>query len=193
MPRALMLITAAALAVFSLALAHTTAAPAAPQEASMPAQKLTTCLWFKDNAEQAVNFYTSTFKNARIITTNRMPSDTPGRPGAVVSITFELEGQRFLALNGNQRHSFNESISIAVSCETQQEVDALWAALTRNGSVSMCGWLKDEYGVSWQIIPTALIELMHDKDPEKSRRVVGAMLQMQKLDIAKLKQAHAGE
>lgn len=154
-------------------------------------QKITPFLWFNDNAEEAMNFYVSIFKNSRILDVTRYGDGGPGPKGRVMSCTFELEGQRFMALNGGPLYSFNEAISLFVSCETQEEVDDLWTKLTADGgSPSRCGWLKDKFGLSWQIIPSALTELMADPDPEKAKRVVQAMLKMDKIDIAALKKAH---
>lgn len=161
---------------------------------SMHSQKITTCFWFKENAEQAVEFYVATLQNSRVLSVDRMPAEKPGDVGPAISLTFELEGQRFIAINGNPGAAFNDSVSLMVACETQAEVDHLWTKLTADGGAeSQCGWLKDKYGVSWQIIPTTLIELMHDKDPAKAKRVVDAMLQMKKIDIAKLRAAYEGK
>lgn len=149
-------------------------------------KKITTFLTFKDQALQAAQYYTSTFKNSKIT------SQTPGPGGTVMSVTFELEGQEFIALNGGPSFSFSDGISLLVSCETQGEVDELWAKLTAGGSETQCGWLKDQFGVSWQIIPTALTRLMSSSEPGAAGRVVQAMLQMKKLDIAALQKAHDG-
>jgi predicted 3-demethylubiquinone-9 3-methyltransferase (glyoxalase superfamily) len=161
-------------------------------------QKITPFLWFDDQAEEAAKLYTSTFKNSklgRIFRHNEEASGKTGRPvGSVLTIEFELEGQKFVALNGGPEFKFNESISFVVDCETQEEVDYFWEKLTADGGEeSQCGWLKDKFGVSWQITPTILIDMLHDKDSEKSERVMKAMLQMQKIDIAKLKAAYAGK
>ncbi len=150
-------------------------------------QKITPFLWFDGQAEEAMNFYVSLFKDARILST------TPGPDGKVMMGTFQLEGQEFHALNGGPLFKFSEAISLFVNCETQAEVDELWERLSAGGIKSRCGWLKDKYGLSWQIIPTALGELMRDKDPEKAGRVMQAMLKMDKLDIAALQQAYAGQ
>jgi predicted 3-demethylubiquinone-9 3-methyltransferase (glyoxalase superfamily) len=149
-------------------------------------QKITPFLWFDNNAEEAMNFYVSIFKNSKILNVSRTEQ------GAAFSVTFELSGQVLMALNGGPHHKFNESFSLFVNCEDQLEVDELWSRLTEGGEESKCGWLKDKYGLSWQIIPTALGELMNDKDPEKARRVVEAMLKMQKIDVKTLKQAYDG-
>jgi predicted 3-demethylubiquinone-9 3-methyltransferase (glyoxalase superfamily) len=155
--------------------------------------KITPFLWFDDNAEEAMNFYTTIFKNSRIVSVSRYGDAGPGPKGSVMTGTFELEGQRFMALNGGPLFKFNESISFFVNCETQHEVDELWEKLSAGGQESRCGWLKDKFGVSWQIIPSVLGQLLGDKDPAKSKRVMQAMLQMQKIDIAGLKRAHEGK
>jgi len=146
-------------------------------------------LWFDNNAEEAMNFYTSIFKNSRIVSVSRY-GDEAGQVGTVMTATFVLNGQEFMALNGGPHFKFTEAISFFVHCETQEEVDELWEKLSAGGEKGQCGWLKDKFGVSWQIVPTALGELLGDKDPEKSKRVMEAMLQMHKIDIAKLKQAY---
>jgi predicted 3-demethylubiquinone-9 3-methyltransferase (glyoxalase superfamily) len=157
-------------------------------------QKITPFLWFDDQAEQAVKVYTSIFKNSklgRVLRYGEEAAKTTGRPmGSVLTIEFEIEGQKFVALNGGPIFKFNESISFVVNCETQEEVDYFWERLTTDGGQeSQCGWLKDKFGVSWQVVPTVLIDMLHDKDPRKSERVMQAMLQMQKIDINKLKEA----
>ena len=150
-------------------------------------QKITTFLWFDGQTEEAMRFYVSLFKNSRIVST------TPGPDGKVLTGTFELDGQRFMALNGGPQYKFTEAISLFVNCETQAEIDELWSKLTANGGAeSMCGWLKDRYGVSWQIIPSVLGKLFGDKDRAKAGRAMQAMLQMKKLDIAKLQRAFDG-
>lgn len=146
-------------------------------------------MWFDNNAEEAMNFYTSIFKNSRIVSVSRY-GDEAGQVGTVMTATFVLNGQEFMALNGGPHFKFTEAISFFVHCETQEEVDELWEKLSAGGEKGQCGWLKDKFGVSWQIVPTALGELLGDKDPEKSKRVMEAMLQMHKIDIAKLKQAY---
>jgi len=154
-------------------------------------QKITPFLWFDDNAEEAANFYVSVFEHAKIERVNRSPDPGSGSPGKVMSITFVLEGQEFMALNGGPHFKFTEAISLFVSCQTQEEVNGLWAKLTAGGGhEQQCGWLKDRFGLSWQIIPTALGEMLNDKDRAKANRVLQAMLQMTKLDIARLKQAY---
>jgi predicted 3-demethylubiquinone-9 3-methyltransferase (glyoxalase superfamily) len=163
-------------------------------------QKITPFLWFDDQAEEAVKFYTAIFKNSKVGKTLRYGEEASkvsqsGRPpGSVLTIEFELEGQKFTALNGGPQFKFNESISFVVNCDTQEEVDYFWAKLTAGGGQeSACGWLKDKFGVSWQVVPTVLIEMLQDKDSEKSERVMKVMLQLQKLDIKKLKEAYAGK
>lgn len=156
-------------------------------------QKINPFLWFDGRAEEAMLFYTSIFKNSRIESLNRYGEGGPGPKGEVMSGTFLLEGQRFMALNGGPMFSFTPAISLFVNCETQEEVDELWDKLISDGGEpSRCGWLQDKFGVSWQIIPTVLSELLYDPDPVKSARVMNAMLQMDKIDIGKLKEAYAG-
>ena len=149
-------------------------------------QKITTFLWFDGNAEEAMKFYVSIFKNSRIVST------MPGPDGKVLTGTFQLEGQQFMALNGGPQFKFTEAISLFVNCETQAEVDDLWNKLTAGGAESQCGWLKDKFGLSWQIIPSALGRLLGDKDRAKAGRAMQAMLQMKKIDIAKLQLAFDG-
>ncbi len=160
-------------------------------------QKITPCLWFDDQAEEAVEFYTSIFKNSKVLTTSRYGEagqEVHGRPpGSVMVVAFELAGQAFTALNGGPTFKFNEAVSLQVSCETQAEVDYYWARLSEGGDEGQCGWLKDRYGLSWQIVPSVLPALISDTDPRRSQRATQAMLQMKKLDIAALKRAHAGE
>jgi len=153
-------------------------------------QKITPFLWFDGKAEEAMNFYSSIFKNSKIGRITRYGDAGPGPKGAVMSGTFQLDGQEFMALNGGPQFKFTEAISFFVNCETQEEVDELWEKLSDGGQKSRCGWLKDKYGLSWQIIPSALGEMLGDKDPEKSRRVMKAMLQMDKIDIKGLEQAY---
>jgi predicted 3-demethylubiquinone-9 3-methyltransferase (glyoxalase superfamily) len=141
-------------------------------------------------AEEAANFYTSIFPNARILEISRYPDAMPDLAGQVLTVVFELNGERFMGLNGGPEFTFNESVSFVVDCDTQAEVDELWMRLTEGGQESMCGWLKDRYGVSWQIVPRALGEMMADPDPVKVTRVTQAMLQMRKLDIAGLRDAY---
>jgi predicted 3-demethylubiquinone-9 3-methyltransferase (glyoxalase superfamily) len=163
-------------------------------------QKITPFLWFKDNAEEAAKFYTSIFKNSKIGRILRYSEEVAkvsqsGQPaGSVLTIEFEIEGQKFVALNGGPEFKFNESISFVVNCETQKEVDYFWEKLTADGGEeSQCGWLRDKFGVSWQVTPTVLIDMLHDKDSEKAQRAMKAMLQMQKIDIEKLKAAYRGK
>ena len=155
-------------------------------------QKFTTCLWFDKNAEEAVNFYTSIFKDSKIESVSRYSEAGPGEPGSVLTIVFHLNGQQFMALNGGPEYTFTPAISFIVYCETQAEVDYYWQKLTEGGQEVQCGWLTDRYGLSWQIVPTVLAELMSDPDGEKVRRVTEALLQMVKLDIAGLQRAYAG-
>jgi predicted 3-demethylubiquinone-9 3-methyltransferase (glyoxalase superfamily) len=156
-------------------------------------QKITPFLWFDDKAEEAMTFYTSIFKNSKVVSVSRYGDAGPGPKGSVMSATFELEGQRFMALNGGPLFSFTPAISFFVNCQTQAEVDDLWEKLSAGGKEDRCGWLKDKYGLSWQIIPSDLGEMLQDKDPEKSKRVMQAMLQMSKIDIEGLRRAHAGK
>ena len=153
-------------------------------------QKITPSLWFDGNAEEAVNFYISLFKNSRINGGARYGEAGPGEKGTVLTVDFQLEGQSFLAINAGPEYKFSPAISFMVNCETQQEVDELWEKLTDGGAEDQCGWLRDKYGLSWQIVPTALGELMQDKDPVKVQRVTEAMLRMKKLDIKTLRAAY---
>ncbi len=156
-------------------------------------QKSKTFLWFDTQAEEAARFYTSSFKNSRITTVARYGDAGPGPKGSVMTVAFELEGQEFLALNGGPQFKFTEAISLFVSCDSQQEIDELWAKLTAGGQEVECGWLKDRYGLSWQIVPSAMLQLLQDPDPAKSARVMRAMLQMKKLDLPRLERAHRGQ
>ncbi len=156
-------------------------------------QKITPFLWFDDKAEEAVNFYASIFKKSKIGIVSRYGEAGPGPKGSVMSVTFRLEGQEFMALNGGPHFKFSPAISFFVHCKTQKEVDDLWERLSAGGEKQRCGWLKDKYGLSWQIIPTALGEMLSDKDAGKSARVMKAMLQMDKIDIEKLKQAYGSQ
>jgi predicted 3-demethylubiquinone-9 3-methyltransferase (glyoxalase superfamily) len=153
-------------------------------------QKITPFLWFDNQAEEAANLYTSIFKDSKIVNIKRYGEAGPGPKGTVMVVTFRLDGQEFLALNGGPEFKFNEAISFYVNCETQEEVDELWEKLSEGGEKGPCGWLKDKYGVSWQIIPTALTDMLSDPNPEKSERVMKAMLQMGKIDIEGLKRAY---
>jgi predicted 3-demethylubiquinone-9 3-methyltransferase (glyoxalase superfamily) len=156
-------------------------------------QKIMPFLWFDHQAEEAMNFYVSIFKNSSVLNVTRYGVAGPGPKGTVMSATFQLEGQTFYALNGGPLFKFTEAISFFVDCKTQEEVDELWAKLSAGGSESRCGWLKDKYGLSWQIIPSALGEMLGDKDPKKAARVMQAMMAMGKIEIAKLKEAYARE
>jgi len=162
-------------------------------------QPITPCLWFDNQAEEAARYYTGIFKNSKIGTISRYTEagrEVHGRPpGTVMVVAFELDGQPFTALNGGPLFKFNEAISFQIMCRTQEEVDHYWNKLTASGDekAQQCGWLKDKYGVSWQVVPTVLVEMMSDPDKEKSWRAMEAMLQMKKLDIAELKRAFAGE
>jgi predicted 3-demethylubiquinone-9 3-methyltransferase (glyoxalase superfamily) len=155
--------------------------------------KITPFLWFDDNAEEAINFYTSIFKNSKIGRVTRYGDAGPGPKGTVMSATFQLEGQEFMALNGGPHFKFTPAISLFVDCKTQEEVDDLWERLSAGGKTERCGWLTDRFGLSWQIIPAILGQLLQDKDPQKSKRVMQAMLQMKKIDIAGLEQAYEQE
>jgi predicted 3-demethylubiquinone-9 3-methyltransferase (glyoxalase superfamily) len=154
-------------------------------------QKITPFLWYDDKAEEAANFYVSIFKNAKIGTIRRYGDAGPGPKGSAMSVEFELDGQPFIALNGGPIFSFSPAISFFVNCETQEEVDELWDKLSAGGEKQRCSWLKDRYGVSWQIVPSALGELLQDKNPAKSTSVMQAMLKMDKIDIKALREAHA--
>ena len=152
-------------------------------------QKITTFLMFNDQAEAAVNLYTSVFKRSKIVSVSRYGDGGPGPKGAVMSATFELEGQQFMAFNGGPTFKFAEGMSLFVNCESQAEIDELWDKLSAGGEPGRCGWLKDRFGVSWQIIPSILGKLLGNPDPEKAKRALQAMLLMGKLDINKLQQA----
>lgn len=153
-------------------------------------QKITPFLWFNDNAEEAMNFYISIFKNSKILTVSRYGDAGPGPKGSLMTGSFQLEGQDFLALNGGPAFSFTPAISLLVNCEAQEEVDDLWEKLSAGGEKSRCGWLKDKFGLSWQIIPIGLGRMMSDPDPVKSKNVMMAMMKMDKIDLAILKQAY---
>jgi predicted 3-demethylubiquinone-9 3-methyltransferase (glyoxalase superfamily) len=160
----------------------------------MQNQKITPFLWYDDNAEEAVNLYVSIFKNSRINHISRYGAAGPGAAGTVMTIDFELEGRRFIALNGGPHYQFTEAVSLFVDCETQEEVDQLTEKLLAGGGEQgPCAWLKDKFGLSWQIVPSILPELLTDPDPAKSNRAMEAMLKMTKIDIAALKKAHEGE
>jgi predicted 3-demethylubiquinone-9 3-methyltransferase (glyoxalase superfamily) len=153
-------------------------------------QKITPFLWFDHQAEQAADFYTSLFKNSRIVSVSRYGEGGPGPKGSAMTVNFELEGQEFIALNGGPEFTFSPAISFFVDCATQAEVDRLWEKLTEGGEEVQCGWLKDKYGLSWQIVPSGLNDLLNGKDAERSRRAMQAMLQMKKLDLEKMRQAY---
>ena len=155
------------------------------------AQKLTPCLWFDTEGEDAANFYTSVFPNSRIVDVVRFGEAGPGPAGTVMVVTFDLDGQRFIALNGGPQFAFSEAVSFQISCETQEEVDHFWNELSKGGEEGRCGWLKDRFGLSWQVVPTALPRLLGNSDPATSQRVMQAMLKMQKIEIAELEQAAA--
>jgi predicted 3-demethylubiquinone-9 3-methyltransferase (glyoxalase superfamily) len=153
----------------------------------------TTCLWFDGQAEEAAEYYTSIFPKSKIGEIGRYTEAGPGEPGSVVAVEFEINGQKFVGLNGGPEFKFNEAISFQIFCKDQDEVDHYWNTLTEEGEESVCGWLKDKYGVSWQVIPDGLLELISDPDPEKAKRATEAMLSMRKLDIEAIRRAHAGE
>jgi predicted 3-demethylubiquinone-9 3-methyltransferase (glyoxalase superfamily) len=156
-------------------------------------QKITPFLWYDTQAEEAANFYVSIFKNSKILGLTRNGDAAPGPKGSVLVAEFELEGQKFVALNGGPNFKFTEAVSFVVTCETQEEVDYFWEKLLEGGKESQCGWLKDKYGLSWQITPTILPKLLQDKDPEKANRVMQAMMKMIKIDIDTIKRAAEGE
>jgi predicted 3-demethylubiquinone-9 3-methyltransferase (glyoxalase superfamily) len=153
-------------------------------------QRITPFLWFDGKAEEAMNFYVSVFKNSKIVGVTRYPEGAPGPQGTVMTGTFQLDGQEFFALNGGPQFAFTPAISFFVNCATQEEVDDLWERLSEGGEKQRCGWLKDKYGLSWQIVPSVLGELLQDKDAERSKRVMEAMLRMDKIDIQALKRAY---
>ena len=154
-------------------------------------QKITPCLWFDTEGEEAAKFYTSVFPNSRIVEVTHYGSAGPRREGLVMTVTFELDGQMFTALNGGPDFTFDEAISFEVGCESQEEVDSYWKTLSEGGEEGPCGWLKDRFGVSWQIIPTVLPRLLADPDQEKAQRVMAAMLKMRKIEIDELERAAA--
>jgi predicted 3-demethylubiquinone-9 3-methyltransferase (glyoxalase superfamily) len=157
-------------------------------------QKITPFLWFDNNAEEAMKFYTSVFRNAKIGKVSLYPEGSPGPAGTVMVGTFQIEGLEFIALNGGPTFKFTEAISFVVNCETQDEVDEYWEKLTAEGGQEVqCGWLKDKFGLSWQIVPTILSKLLEDKDKEKAKRVMQAMLKMKKIDVEGLKRAYANQ
>jgi predicted 3-demethylubiquinone-9 3-methyltransferase (glyoxalase superfamily) len=156
-------------------------------------QKIAPFLWFDNNAEEAMNYYVSIFPNSRILGVSRYGDAGPGPKGTVMVGTFEIDGLKFMALNGGPSHKLTEAFSLLVNCETQEEVDDLWEKLAAGGKRDRCGWVKDKFGLSWQIIPVSLGEMMQDQDPEKSKRVMEAMLKMDKIDIGLLKKAYEGK
>jgi predicted 3-demethylubiquinone-9 3-methyltransferase (glyoxalase superfamily) len=153
-------------------------------------QRITPFLWFNDKAEEAMNFYVSIFKNSKTVSITRYGEGGPGPKGSVMTVAFRLDGQDFVALNGGPKFTFTPAVSFVVNCETQEEVDDLWEKLSRGGETQQCGWLTDKYGLSWQIVPIALIQMLQDKDAEKSKRVMKTMLQMTKIDIGRLRRAY---
>ena len=155
-------------------------------------KKIAPFLWFDNNAEEAMHFYVSIFKNSEVLSVTRYGEAGPGPTGTVMTATFQLDGLELIALNGGPHFKFTEAISLSVNCETQEEVDELWEKLSEGGEKGRCGWLKDKYGLSWQVNPTVLGEMLKDNDPEKAKRVMAAMLLMDKIDIKTLKQAYEG-
>ncbi|MEX0681971.1 MAG: VOC family protein [Dehalococcoidia bacterium] len=175
-----------------MAKASSSAPPMTNGRKKKTTQKIRPCLWFDGNAEEATTFYASVFKNSKVLDVARWGEGGPGVPGTVLTMNFELEGQEFIALNGGPEFKFTEAISLSVDCGSQAEVDELWRKLTADGGEeSVCGWLKDKFGLSWQIVPTVLGEMLNDEDPEKSQRVMEAMMKMRKIDIATLKKAYS--
>lgn len=156
-------------------------------------QKITPFLWFDTQAEEAANFYVSVFKNSQIVSVSRYGDTGPGPKGAVMTVEFELDGQRFVGLNGGPNFSFTEAVSFVVDCATQEEVDYFWQKLSEGGKEVQCGWLKDKYGLSWQVVPTIAIKYLKDQDREKSQRVMQAILQMKKIEIEPLRRAYEGQ
>ena len=154
--------------------------------------KITPFLWFDNQAEEAANFYVSIFKHSKIVNVSRYGEAGPGPKGSAMTVVFQLDGQEFIALNGGPHFKFTEAISFSVDCKTQQEVDEYWEKLSAGGKPGQCGWLKDKYGLSWQIVPSILGQLLGDKDPQKSKRAMEAMLKMTKLDITALQRAYEG-
>ena len=155
-------------------------------------QKIAPNLWFDTEAEEAADFYTSVFEDSRIVSVARYPKNAPGPAGTVMTVEFELDGQRFVGINGGPQFKFDEAVSFEISCETQDEVDYYWERLSEGGSEGPCGWLKDRYGLSWQVVPTGMEELFADPDPQRAQRAMQAMLEMGKLDIAALRSAADG-
>jgi predicted 3-demethylubiquinone-9 3-methyltransferase (glyoxalase superfamily) len=155
-------------------------------------QKITPCLWFDGKAEEAARFYTSVFKNSKVGVITRYGETGPGKKGSVMTVTFEIEGQEFMGLNGGPEFKFSEAISFVVNCKTQKEVDRYWDKLLKGGKPVQCGWLTDKFGLSWQIVPTVLFKMLKDKNPAKTERVMKAVMTMVKFDIKKLKEAYEG-
>ena len=155
-------------------------------------QKITPNLWFDTEAEEAAGFYTSVFKNSRIVSVSHYGEGSPREAGMVMTVEFELDGQRFVGINGGSQFTFDEAVSFAISCEDQDEVDYYWERLTEGGEEGQCGWLKDRFGLSWQVVPTGMGEVLGDPDPERARRAMKAMLEMSKLDIGELRRAADG-
>ena len=159
----------------------------------MTTDGFTTCLWFDGQAEEAANYYVSIFKDAKIGKIGRYTEAGPGPTGTVMAVEFELNGQKFVGLNGGPQFPFTEAVSFQIRCQDQDEVDHYWSRLTEGGQEVACGWLKDRYGLSWQVFPAELLDLVGDPDPEKAKRATEAMLSMTKIDLAALQKAHAGE
>lgn len=155
-------------------------------------QKIVTFLWFDQNAEEAMNHYVSIFKNAKVVNVTRWGDAGPGPKGSVLTVTFELDGQRFMGVNGGPMFKFSEAVSLMINCDSQEEIDYYWERLCEGGAESQCGWLKDKFGLSWQVVPRVLGEMMQDKDPRKTGRVMEAVLKMVKLDIGTLREAYEG-
>ena len=155
--------------------------------------KITPCLWFDGDAQKAVTFYKSVFKDTKIDSVTHYGEDGPGRAGSVMTIAFRLNGQRFLALNGGPEFKFTPAVSFIVNCKTQREVDFYWRKLSQGGRIVQCGWLTDKFGLSWQVVPMAMEKMLTDKDERKTRRVIRAIMRMKKLDLAKLRRAYKGE
>lgn len=155
-------------------------------------KKITPFLWFDNNAEEAMNYYISIFKNSKVLTVTHYKEGGPMPAGTVMTAAFELDGQEFVALNGGPLYKFTEAVSFSINCDTQQEIDHYWDKLSKGGETQMCGWLKDKFGLSWQVVPTKLGQYFDDKDPARAQRVMKAMLKMQKFDIRKLEEAYEG-
>jgi predicted 3-demethylubiquinone-9 3-methyltransferase (glyoxalase superfamily) len=166
--------------------------PDPPEERTPMQQKITPNLWFDGQAEEAAAFYTSVFEDSKILSTTHYPENSPGEAGTVMTVLWELNGQRFLGINGGPQFKFDEAVSFEIRCEDQEEVDYFWEKLTDGGSESQCGWLKDRFGLSWQVVPAGMEEVFSDPDPERAARAMQAMLKMKKLDIAELQRAADG-